>query len=414
MRRVLLVPLISLLSIPVVASAAFSDVPASHPNATAIQYVQDQGIVSGYSDGTYRPDQVMNRAEFTKIIMGAVASAEQIRACDTTGLGFSDVASTAWYAPYVCLGKARGIIIGHLASNAPPYFAPSEDINLIEAAKILTVAMGIGQPPLDCAADNGRACQEAAARGENWYERHVTALVERNAVPLSILDLMWHKITRGEMAEMVYRLKANVTTKPSRTYDELQQGVKPQVTAWDTYRNDVLGYQMDFPKGSGLMSNSYAITDDSCAPSLAVGPLSIDVRSLKESTADDSTPPEIVKGLQQPLKERVQEVWQKNVDEIASGQGKQVGSIEQLSVNGLTAYRFWLTGSYSDIFGGQLLNEKAYVVFFDDGDRKYHLQYDARDAAVVKHMLDSWHTAPVLYAAETPYEAAQKCDAARR
>jgi LPXTG-site transpeptidase (sortase) family protein len=48
----------------------------------------------------------------------------------------------------------------------------------------------------------------------------VEKLAELNAIPTSIASLT-QKVTRGEMAEMIYRLRANVTDNPSKTYEEL-------------------------------------------------------------------------------------------------------------------------------------------------------------------------------------------------
>lgn len=65
----------------------------ANPEASAVQYVKDQGIVQGYSDGTYRPKNAINRAEFTKIIIATVLSEED--ACDVKTMGFSDVSFKA-------------------------------------------------------------------------------------------------------------------------------------------------------------------------------------------------------------------------------------------------------------------------------------------------------------------------------
>ncbi len=53
-----------------------------------------------------------------------------------------------------------------------------------------------------------------------WYEGYVRGLAGQNAIPTSIVSFD-HHITRGEMAEMIYRLKAGVAEKESRTYEEL-------------------------------------------------------------------------------------------------------------------------------------------------------------------------------------------------
>jgi hypothetical protein len=46
----------------------FSDVPASHGSFKYIQKVSEEGIASGYSDGTYRPSQNVNRAQMAAFI----------------------------------------------------------------------------------------------------------------------------------------------------------------------------------------------------------------------------------------------------------------------------------------------------------------------------------------------------------
>jgi hypothetical protein len=46
----------------------FTDVPASHGSFKYIQKVTEEGIASGYSDGTYRPSQNVNRAQMAVFI----------------------------------------------------------------------------------------------------------------------------------------------------------------------------------------------------------------------------------------------------------------------------------------------------------------------------------------------------------
>lgn len=51
--------------------AEFSDVSSSHPYAQAIKWGKESGVLSGYPDGTFQPDKTVNRAEFLKIVLGA-------------------------------------------------------------------------------------------------------------------------------------------------------------------------------------------------------------------------------------------------------------------------------------------------------------------------------------------------------
>jgi len=56
------------------SSEAFSDVPSSHPYAQAIQWGKESGVLNGYPDGTFGPDKTVNRAEFLKIVLAAQGS----------------------------------------------------------------------------------------------------------------------------------------------------------------------------------------------------------------------------------------------------------------------------------------------------------------------------------------------------
>lgn len=174
------------ISIPAFAQS-FSDVTANHPNAAAILYVQGHGIVSGYSDGTYRPGVAINRGEFTKIVMGAYGAA-LVSSCNTSSLRFSDTDDAAWYAPYLCAAAKRGIIAGYPDGT----FKPSSDINFAEAAKIIASA-----------ADRG-GMAETAPTGQPWYQPYVRYLSENNASAGIVSPD--HLLTCGEMAEIIYRL----------------------------------------------------------------------------------------------------------------------------------------------------------------------------------------------------------------
>lgn len=46
----------------------FSDVPKSHWASEAIEYVKEKNIMTGYSDGSFKPDRPLTRAEMASII----------------------------------------------------------------------------------------------------------------------------------------------------------------------------------------------------------------------------------------------------------------------------------------------------------------------------------------------------------
>ncbi len=185
-----------------VVLASFADLSSGHIYANAIGYVKEQGIVQGYSDGTYRPGAQINRAEFLKIVLESSFSDQMIEECQSSSL--KDVSDDLWYKNYVCLGQKKGIIQGYVDDT----FRGGDDINLVEASKIIAVAMGL----------------DLGSSDDVWYQPFVESLAIKKAIPTEILgfDAL---LTRGQMAEMIYRLKVGVDSKLSHDFNSLLTGV---------------------------------------------------------------------------------------------------------------------------------------------------------------------------------------------
>lgn len=204
MRRFLLgIVSLFLVTSLVPAYAAFSDVPADHVNTSAIQTLQTDGVLQGYADGSFHPDAQINRAEFVKIIVVGRYPMDAITACDRSRLAvLKDIDLNSWYAPYLCIALQESIITGYTDHT----FRPTISINLSEVAAILA-----------------RASREPLDRGmtETWYSPYIRWLDIHNAIPLTIskpADLL----TRGEMAEIYYRIKHDDRRQPSRVELELE------------------------------------------------------------------------------------------------------------------------------------------------------------------------------------------------
>lgn len=116
------------------SSRIFSDIPSTHHYATAITYLKNAQILAGYADGTFKPDNPVNRAEFLKIIL----ESEKVEISSSYANCFPDV-HTEWFAKYVCYAKAKGIIAGYPDGT----FKPANTINKVESLKVLANAFGL-------------------------------------------------------------------------------------------------------------------------------------------------------------------------------------------------------------------------------------------------------------------------------
>lgn len=75
----------------------FDDVPTSHWAFSYIGEMTEREVVSGYPNGNFYPDNNVTRAEFARIMTSASGS----QLSTPTQRDFSDVATEAWYAPYI-------------------------------------------------------------------------------------------------------------------------------------------------------------------------------------------------------------------------------------------------------------------------------------------------------------------------
>lgn len=177
MKKILLSILSALLVFPL-AAYAFND-SIGHLNEEAIDYLEENNVVQGYDDGTYRPNNEINRAEFLKIILESLDID-----LDASGYCFPDVQSD-WYASYVCKAKNLGIVSGY----SDGYFRPANKVNLVEALKIILEAY-----------ETSLNYNYSA-----WYEPYFYFMQDNNLF-VSVSSDIAHKITKGEMAQLIYNL----------------------------------------------------------------------------------------------------------------------------------------------------------------------------------------------------------------
>ncbi|MEK7563465.1 MAG: beta-propeller domain-containing protein [Patescibacteria group bacterium] len=191
MSRILTARLSALLLFAAAAPAfAFTDVSSKTSYNRAINALQEQGVVEGYSDGSFKASTRINRAEFLKIVLESRGDISDLKNC------FPDV-NGEWFANYVCTAKSEGIVSGYPDGS----FKPEQEINFVEAGKILALAYG----------------QKIEQNSSDWYEPYARALESSYAIPPSIGTLD-QKLSRGEMAEMMWRLSGDITNEPAKGY----------------------------------------------------------------------------------------------------------------------------------------------------------------------------------------------------
>lgn len=168
---------------------AFDDMDEEDLYYDSVMFLADEGIVTGYADGTFGYDSTINRAELLTIIVKSIPAEEQPDNVQWLAYSnencFADVTAGQWYTQYVCFAKAKGWVGGYPDDT----FKPSQPVNFVEALKISMSAHGISF-------DVGTS---------PWYKGLVESAGEKNLIPPSI-EAFDQKITRGEMCDLIARI----------------------------------------------------------------------------------------------------------------------------------------------------------------------------------------------------------------
>lgn len=176
-------------------SPVFNDVDNSHPNYAAILDLQSRGIISGYSDGSFKPDRNVSRAEALKIIL--LGSGFNVQDAPVSS-GFEDVKDNAWYSKFISKAKSLFIIQGYFDNT----FRPDKTVTLAEGLKILLSAKQVNLSEFD-----GKTDLFNDVYSSDWYAKHFQYAREKNLVDCDDQCNVYPagSMTRAKLADIMYR-----------------------------------------------------------------------------------------------------------------------------------------------------------------------------------------------------------------
>ncbi len=169
-----------------------------------IELLYRKGHVKGRSKGVFAPDDILTRAEFTKIALNAIG--EEVDPLESVeDSPFNDVALYAWYAPYIKRAKELELIGGY----ADGTFKPDEPINRVEAIKLLMAAFDF-----DLESTLNSANDFNDIERNTWYYASTTfaiktGLIDGIRLPNGVIQNNafgpGRNLSRGEMAKMAIK-----------------------------------------------------------------------------------------------------------------------------------------------------------------------------------------------------------------
>lgn len=123
---------------PIPCTITFVDVPPDHTFYPYVHCLTCRGIISGYSDGTFKPNNNVTRGQLSKIVSNSAGFNEPV-----SGQTFSDVAPGSTFYEYIERMAHRGIIGGYSDGT----FKPGNPATRGQISKIVSNARGYTDPP---------------------------------------------------------------------------------------------------------------------------------------------------------------------------------------------------------------------------------------------------------------------------
>lgn len=230
MRKKLQIVITSIILSTVIftTAKAYSDVDNSTYYKDAINWFSDQGIIQGYPDGTFRPNDCVRRSEFLKMLY----LADELNAPDVNAEPFPDVDYTQWYAKYVNFFTSKHVVSGYPDGT----FNPSQCVKRTEAMKMAVWEFNnfTGVPYTDPDFANLPPNITIDEQNWQWWYGPLVYSFSKNLIPVDHLPLATDNpdhiyslninydvaadMTRAEVAEFLYRLKTIKDNDAERYY----------------------------------------------------------------------------------------------------------------------------------------------------------------------------------------------------
>ena len=167
------------------AGAAFTDSADFKVKTEVVDTLVQLGVINGYTDGSFKPNDTVTRAEMAKMIYVLRTGNSDASAYNNDKTTFTDV-NGHWAAGYIKYCQSLGIIAGVSATQ----FKPDANVTAQEAAKMLLVTLGYD-------------AQKAGLVGINWASK-TNALADENGLLEDVNTSFTSACPRQYAAQLIY------------------------------------------------------------------------------------------------------------------------------------------------------------------------------------------------------------------
>ena len=167
------------------AGAAFTDSADFKVKTEVVDTLVQLGVINGYTDGSFKPNDTVTRAEMAKMIYVLRTGNSDASAYNNDKTTFTDIKGH-WAAGYIKYCQSLGIIAGVSATQ----FKPDTNVTAQEAAKMLLVTLGYD-------------ANKAGLVGINWASK-TNALADENGLLEDVNTSFTGPCPRQYAAQLIY------------------------------------------------------------------------------------------------------------------------------------------------------------------------------------------------------------------
>lgn len=212
-----------------IAYASFNDVPSTHPDYQAINYLQAQSFISGSEDGLFHPDLGLTRCELTKIALKTAG----ITLVTPPTSSFPDIDTSNWCHAYAYTARSNGILQGYPDGT----FKPNNKVTEIEALKIILNSLGAQLPSVT-------QQRYIDIKTTDWWAPYIEYVRTYNlsTMPSSDYYGIQNQFLRAKMARVLYRgLMVKQTGQPFVDFDSSLSDLESTFADLDSINMDDWG-----------------------------------------------------------------------------------------------------------------------------------------------------------------------------
>lgn len=233
----------------VVSPIRFSDIQ-NHWARLFIEGLANQGMISGFPDGTFRPDRAMNRAEFAAILQKAFTQPKK-----RPYVPFVDVPAKFWAAPAIQKAYETGFLSGYPGNR----FRPEANISRLEV--LISLATGLEIPTNNASALNvslSELYQDAAQIPTYATEKIKAATAAEIIVNYPLVKQLkpLEAANRADVAAFIYQALVYLGKVPAISSDYIVSNRPKTVTV--SHKREFRGvwvttaWNIDWPSQRGL------------------------------------------------------------------------------------------------------------------------------------------------------------------